>query len=112
MTYLRYTTDMDAFFDFLKVVAVVIGILILVFIVLLSLPNSKLRDSLTKIYSISSFAVTIISAIYVLSPLDLIPDIIPVAGQGDDLVAIITGIVSAITGYLTWKKSKKVKSVS
>ncbi|MBN2303214.1 MAG: DUF1232 domain-containing protein [Anaerolineae bacterium] len=33
----------------------------------------------------------ILTALYTLSPLDAIPDIIPVAGQVDDLVALVAG---------------------
>ncbi|MBN1201497.1 MAG: DUF1232 domain-containing protein [Anaerolineae bacterium] len=39
----------------------------------------------------SIIAIIILTAIYVLSPVDFVPDLIPVAGQADDLAAIIAG---------------------
>lgn len=98
---------MDAFFSFLKFIAVIIGVLIVIFLVLLSLPNSKLRQSVMKIYSIISLVATIFSALYIISPIDAIPDFIPVAGQSDDLVALITAIATASTSYFSWQASKK-----
>jgi hypothetical protein len=32
-----------------------------------------------------------LTAIYVFSPVDLVPDLIPVAGQADDIAAILAG---------------------
>lgn len=98
---------MDIFLDFLKIIAIIIGAIIVIFLILLSLPNSKLRQSILKIYSIVSYIVAIVSAIYVISPIDAIPDFIPVAGQSDDLVAVISTLATAISGYVSWKKSKK-----
>lgn len=98
---------MEAFFDFLKVAAIVIGALIVIFLVLLSLPKSKLRRSIFKIYSIITFFIAVISAIYIISPVDLVPDFIPVAGQGDDLAAAISALATAISGYVAWQKSKE-----
>lgn len=33
--------------------------------------------------------------IYVISPIDIIPDVVPVAGQADDLAVIITALIAA-----------------
>ncbi|MCX6809595.1 MAG: DUF1232 domain-containing protein [Candidatus Berkelbacteria bacterium] len=98
---------MDAFWDFLKVIVICITALLVVFFVLLALPNSKLRQSILKIYSIISLVATIFSAVYIISPVDIIPDVIPVAGQGDDMVAAISGLATAISGYVAWQKSKE-----
>jgi len=98
---------MEEFFNFLKFVAVVIGVLIVIFLILLSLPNSKLRQTILKTYSIISFIVTAISAIYIISPIDLVPDFIPVGGQADDFAAAITALATAISGYVSWQKSKE-----
>jgi uncharacterized membrane protein YkvA (DUF1232 family) len=98
---------MDIIVNFLKFIAILVVALIVIFLVLLSLPNSKLRQSILKIYSIVSYIVTAISVIYIISPLDIVPDVIPVAGQGDDLVAAISALATAISGYVAWQKSKK-----
>ncbi|MDK9580210.1 DUF1232 domain-containing protein [Sneathia sanguinegens] len=36
----------------------------------------------------------IFAIIYVASPIDIIPDVIPIAGQADDLIAIIMAIMA------------------
>jgi len=101
---------MEHIFDFLKFIAVLIGVLIVVFLVLLALPNSKLRQSILKIYSIVALISTIFSVGYIISPIDAIPDLIPVAGQGDDLVAVVSALATAVTGFISWRKSKdKIK---
>jgi uncharacterized membrane protein YkvA (DUF1232 family) len=98
---------MDTFLLVLKYFAIILGLIILTFIVLVSLPNSKTRKSLLKIFATTSFIITIISALYVISPIDLIPDFIPAAGQNDDLVAAVSALATAISGYVSWQKSKE-----
>lgn len=39
----------------------------------------------------SIIAIIILTALYALSPIDALPDVIPVAGQVDDLAAILAG---------------------
>ncbi|NLX09044.1 MAG: DUF1232 domain-containing protein [Chloroflexi bacterium] len=41
--------------------------------------------------TISIVGVIVLAAIYVLSPVDAVPDVLPVAGQADDLAAILAG---------------------
>jgi uncharacterized membrane protein YkvA (DUF1232 family) len=36
--------------------------------------------------------IVVLCLAYILSPLDVIPDVIPVAGWGDDLVAALIGL--------------------
>ena len=98
---------MDEILNFLKFLAILVAVLIVIFLVLLSLPKSHLRQSILKIYSIVSMVATIFSVGYIISPIDIVPDIIPVAGQGDDLVAAISALASAVTGYVAWQKSKE-----
>ena len=101
---------MESFWDFIKILVICITMLLVIFLVLLALPNSKLRQSILKIYSIVSLIATILSAVYIISPIDVIPDFIPVAGQGDDVVAAISALATAITGYVAWQKSKEKPS--
>jgi hypothetical protein len=39
----------------------------------------------------SVMAILILTVLYVLSPIDLIPDVFPIAGQVDDIAAILAG---------------------
>jgi hypothetical protein len=39
----------------------------------------------------SILAILLLTVLYVLSPVDLIPDLIPVAGQADDIAAVLAG---------------------
>ena len=97
---------MEILFDFLIVIGIIIAILVAIFLVLLSMPKSKLRESIFRVYSIVTTILSIISVIYIVSPLDIIPDFIPIAGQSDDLVAFATALTTAFTSYVSWKKSK------
>ncbi len=48
-----------------------------------------------------------LSALYTLSPIDLVPDLIPALGQIDDAGAIAVFIGLAISIYSEFKKKKK-----
>jgi hypothetical protein len=54
-------------------------------------PVSLTQQALDWGISGSVFAILILTVVYVLSPLDLIPDVLPVAGQIDDIAAILAG---------------------
>jgi hypothetical protein len=44
----------------------------------------------------SILAILLLTVLYVLSPIDLIPDVIPVAGQADDIAAVLAGSGSVV----------------
>jgi hypothetical protein len=54
-------------------------------------PISLTQQALDWGISGSVFAILILTVVYVLSPLDLIPDVLPVVGQMDDIAAILAG---------------------
>jgi hypothetical protein len=54
-------------------------------------PASLTQQALDWGISGSVFAILILTVVYVLSPLDLIPDVLPVVGQMDDIAAILAG---------------------
>lgn len=81
-------------------------VLVLAFIVLLALPQSKLREIVLPFVG---WAVAALSVAYAASPLDVLPDFIPVIGWVDDLVALIVGIGSILTLVLVGKGQKQLR---
>jgi uncharacterized membrane protein YkvA (DUF1232 family) len=75
-------------------------VLALAFVILLSLPQSKLREIALPVIA---WTFTAVCGVYIFSPLDIIPDVIPVAGWIDDGGALIAGIASAATALTAGK---------
>ena len=51
---------------------------------------------------VSCVGIMALTAIYVVSPIDLIPDVIPVLGQVDDAVAVILALLSVPAAIVGW----------
>jgi len=98
---------MEGFWDFLKVLAIVNGALIALFLVLLALPESKVAKLFFKILGIINYVIAGLLIVYILSPIDLLPDVIPVLGQTDDAAGIIALVVDGVIGYISLKKSQQ-----
>jgi uncharacterized membrane protein YkvA (DUF1232 family) len=82
-------------------------LLALAFFVLLALPESRLRGVFKESLSWCTAGAC---AVYVVFPIDFIPDFIPVLGWIDDLVVLILGITAAVSAYGTRKRQSKLKS--
>ncbi|WP_238626114.1 YkvA family protein [Aggregatilinea lenta] len=62
--------------------------------------NSLLRQGVDWALGGSILAIVVITVLYVLSPIDAIPDILPVAGQADDVAAVLAGGASVAVATL------------
>ncbi|WP_201776480.1 YkvA family protein [Streptacidiphilus carbonis] len=54
------------------------------------------------------FGFFLLTAVYVISPIDAIPDFIPVIGWGDDTLVVLwfmNGLVRESGRYVTWKRA-------
>lgn len=102
---------MESFWDFSKWILVCLTGTVIIFLVLLSIPNSKLKGIALKVFSKILYVFTTLSLFYVISPIDLIPEVIPLLGQADDALALIIGVVIflplAIISGLEGKKIAK-----
>ena len=74
--------------------------LLALFMILLALPQSRLRYYVLRGLGIVFFTVTVLLALYIISPLDAVPDVIPVLGQIDDGGALIGAIITGLSGAL------------
>ncbi|MDR0517659.1 MAG: DUF1232 domain-containing protein [Fibromonadaceae bacterium] len=80
----------------IAVLAVCILIFVVVFKIALLIKNLKIK-----------IAAMAFSALYVASPIDLIPFFIPIFGQIDDAGALAAFVGLAFSIYSDWKKKKK-----
>jgi uncharacterized membrane protein YkvA (DUF1232 family) len=91
-------TPLDAFFSFLKVIAIGAFALIALVLVLLAMPQTRFKSTLTEF--LAWFGFVGVSGL-VVSPLDLIPDVIPVIGWADDAGYVLLALACA---YMGWKQ--------
>jgi len=82
----------------------VLAVCVLIFVIALKIAL-KIKSWKVKLAAIG------LSALYVLSPLDLIPDVVPGLGQIDDagMLAVLIGL--AISIYKDFKNKKKTQPI-
>lgn len=93
---------MESFWEYAKIALIVGAALTAIVLILLIMPGSRLRKAFSALF----FAIAGLLGIYVVSPLDFIPDIIPLLGQSDDALATILAIINGIAGILLYLKGR------
>ena len=93
---------MESFWEFAKIALIVGAALTAIVLILLALPGSRLRKTFATLF----FTIAGALGIYVVSPMDFIPDIIPLLGQLDDALATVLAIVNGIAGILLYLKGR------
>lgn len=93
---------MESFWEYAKIALIIGAALTVIVLILLILPGSRLRKAFSTLF----FAIAGLLGIYVVSPMDLIPDIIPLLGQSDDALATVLAIVNGIAGILLYLKGR------
>lgn len=93
---------MESFWEFAKIALIIGAALTAIVLILLALPGSRLRKTFATLF----FAIAGALGIYVVSPMDFIPDIIPLLGQLDDALATVLAIVNGIAGILLYLKGR------
>ena len=96
---------MSEIFSTIRLMAVLAGGLVLALLILLSLPQSKLKEIVQPFVG---WAIAALSVGLILSPIDPIPDVIPVLGWCDDLVALVVAIASAKAAIDAGKGAKQL----
>jgi hypothetical protein len=91
----------DAFFSFLKVATIGIFALIALVLVLLAIPQTRFKSTLTELLAWFGF---LGASGLVASPVDLIPDFLPVIGWTDDLGYALLAVVC---GYIGWNLRRR-----
>jgi hypothetical protein len=91
----------DAFFSFVKVATIGIFALIALVLVLLAIPQTRFKSTLTEILAWCGF---LGASGLVASPVDLIPDFLPVIGWTDDLGYALLAVVC---GYVGWNLRRR-----
>ncbi len=97
---------MESFWDYARLALIVGGVLAVIALLLLILPGSRFRKAFSTIF----FAIAGLLGIYVVSPLDLLPDIIPLLGLSDDAGAAILALINGIAGILLYLKGRSSTS--
>ena len=96
---------MTEMFSTIRLMAVLGGVLVLALLILLSLPQSRLTGIIQPILG---WGIAVLSVGLILSPIDPIPDVIPIVGWCDDLVALVVAIASAKAAMDAGKGAKQL----
>lgn len=95
---------MSDFFAFLSVFVKCATVFFIVFLVLMALPQCRLRCVALEM---AKWALSVGLILLTVSPLDAIPDVVPVIGWGDD-IGYILGAIGAARSALGERKKRQI----
>ena len=98
---------MDKAFQFAEMAVICGTVLVLALMILLAMPKSYLRNFLVQILG---WLMTAFCGVYVVSPVDAIPDFIPVIGWIDDVGAIVAGLTSGAMAMSAGSDNRRLKN--
>ena len=85
-----------------------IGVVVM-FLVLLALPKSRLSALLLRMYGWLMSAATVGLVLYILSPLDVLPDLIPLLGQVDDVASVVVALFTGVTAFFSLWEGQRIQ---
>lgn len=86
----------EGFWEFAKTTVIAVAALFALLLVVLALPGSPFRRVFLRVAAWALGAVTVTALAYIISPADLLPDVIPLLGQVDDLGALVGAVTTGI----------------
>jgi uncharacterized membrane protein YkvA (DUF1232 family) len=94
---------MRDFFATVQLMLFLAAISFVAFMGLLSLPQSRLRSVLMEM---AKYGLALLFALLIVSPIDAVPDLIPLLGWGDD-VGYLLGAISAFASARKERANRK-----
>ena len=85
--------------------------LLALFLILLALPQSRLRYYVLRILAVVFFTVAGLFALYIISPADIVPDVIPILGQIDDVAALVGLVLTVMSAVAAWRNTRRPGAV-
>jgi len=101
---------MKELIELFKIIVIASGALAALWLILIALPGSQLRAFFLEVYSKGLYVISGLLILYVINPIDLIPDILPLIGQADDAAAVIGAVFSGSFGWLSGILATKVEN--